>query len=239
MRYRIILLCFIGIFFSCNPITERMETFAIHGIDVSHYQAQINWPLVAQQNIKFAFVKATEGESLKDSLFAKNWTAMKEVGLHRGAYHFFRPTKPASIQADHFLKQVQLEPGDLPPVLDVEVTDGVEEGPLLSRMKTWLAIVERHCGIRPIIYTNLNFYHRHLAGYFDDYPIWIARYSSRTPQLASGQKWQFWQYGNRGKLEGIHGYVDFNVFHGDYEELTEMTYQPHLIPSTFPISFVD
>ncbi len=226
MRYRFILLCFMGIFFSCNPITERMENYAVHGIDVSHYQAKIDWPVVAEQNIDFAFVKATEGESLKDSLFTNNWVAMKDVGIHRGAYHFFRPANSATKQADHFIQQVQLEFGDLPPVLDIEVIDGVEEGHLISRVKTWLAIVERNYGIRPIIYTNINFYNRYLEGYFDDYPMWIARYNTKKPQLPNGQEWMFWQYGNRGKLSGIDGYVDFNVFKGQYDQLTAMTLQP-------------
>lgn len=216
-----------------------MENFAVHGIDVSHYQSRINWPLVAQQDISFAFVKATEGESLKDSLFVHNWQSLKEVGIRRGAYHFFRPTKSATQQADHFLQQVQLEAGDLPPVLDIEVTDGMEEGPLLSRLKTWLTIVERTLGIRPIIYTNLNFYHKYLVGHFDEYPVWIARYSSRTPQLASGQKWQFWQYGNRGQLKGINGFVDFNVFHGTEAELNELSFPAKVDPSTYPLSYAN
>lgn len=236
MSYRIVILFLIGISFSCNPTTERMESFAVHGIDVSHYQSHINWPLVAQQNVSFAFVKATEGESLKDSMFQINWAAMKKANIYRGAYHFFRPANSPTKQADHFLKQVRLEPGDLPPVLDVEVMDGVEEDHLISRLKTWLTIVERAYGIRPVIYTNLNFYNRYLDGYFDDYPLWIARYSTQTPQLVSGQEWSFWQYGDRGKLDGINGYVDFNVFHGSYETLTEMTFQPHLVPTSPPIS---
>ena len=223
----IVLLLLVGVlFFSCNPITERMDGYEVHGIDVSHYQANIDWTKVAQQNISFAFVKASEGETLKDSLFLTNWNALKKEGIYRGAYHFFRPSISATAQALHFIEQVDLEKGDLPPVLDIEVMDGVSEERLISGLKKWLSIVENEYQIRPIIYTNLNYYQKHLAAHFSDYPMWIARYSEHNPRLNGNQKWQFWQYGDRGQIKGIDGFVDFNVFAGSIEELEAMTIMP-------------
>ena len=204
---------------SCDSDTKRLESFEVHGIDVSHYQAEVNWEMVAQQDIHFAFIKASEGETYRDSFFLRNWEEMKDVGIMRGAYHFFRPTLSAQAQAENFAEFVSLEEGDLPPVLDVELMDGTSKVDLLNGVRTWLYSVEIKLGIKPIIYTNQKFYHQYLAGHFDDYPIWIARYNHRQPHLPGGKEWDFWQYGNRGKLQGVYGDVDFNVFRGTREEL--------------------
>ncbi len=215
-----------SIVLSCQGPTVRMDGFAVHGIDVSHYQALIDWDTVAEQDIHFAFVKATEGITLNDSLYCRNWDHIKRAGIYRGAYHFFRPSFSAEDQARNFMQWVELEVGDLPPVLDVEVLDGVSKARLITGVKTWLFLTEIHYNVKPIIYTNLKFYNKYLAGHFNDYPLWIARYNSREPTLANGSQWRFWQYGNRGRLAGIDGNVDFNVFAGTLEELEHLCVQP-------------
>lgn len=211
---------------SCTVDTKRMENYGVQGIDVSHYQSSVDWPVVAAQGFDFAFVKATEGATLNDSLFCRNWPEMKKAGLIRGAYHFFRPKTPVAEQVDNFSSWVELEHGDLPPVLDVEVLDGVDKIQLITGIRTWLFMVELKYNIRPIIYTNLKFYNRHLAGQFDDYPLWIARYHWREPVLACGRTWDFWQYGNRGRMDGVRGFVDFNVFNGDRSALEALCLAP-------------
>lgn len=221
---RTILCISLLIFFaqSCEKETLRMDKFSVHGIDVSHHQKKILWDTVAAQQVHFAFVKATEGVNFSDSLFCFNWSEMKRVGIKRGAYHFYRPNSSPMLQAFNFNQWVEIETGDLPPVLDVEVLDGADPLHLLSGLRTWLTLVEwRHC-IKPIIYTNLKFYNTYLAGHFDDYPVWIARYNSSEPILASGRDWLFWQYGNRGTIAGIQGHVDFNVFKGDFTRLDSL-----------------
>lgn len=215
------LLC--ALLIACERETVRRVDFAVEGIDVSHYQSHIDWPTVADQGMQFAFVKATEGATHVDSLFCRNWDEMRQAGLVRGAYHFYRPRTPAELQAIQFIHRVELAPGDLPPVLDVEVLDGVSNDLLLDGLRTWLFLAELHYGVKPILYTNLKFYNRHLAGHFTDYPLWIARYNEREPVLACGSAWDFWQYGNRGTLPGIDGYVDFNVFSGDSLALLDLT----------------
>ena len=210
---------------SCGGVTERKEGFEVHGIDVSRYQSDIDWTKVAEQDISFAFVKASEGETISDQFFCKNWDEMKEAGIRRGAYHFFRPKTSVLTQAQKFLDNVILEEGDLPPVLDVEVMDNVSEIALISRMRTWLEIVEFELQIRPIIYTNLKFYNKYLADHFPEYPVWIARYNDYfEPMLTNGLDWSFWQYGNKGRLEGIEGFVDFNVFKGTERDLAKMCF---------------
>lgn len=218
-RIVLILVLILSLLPACQEETTRRSDYTIQGIDVSRYQATVDWDIIASQNMHFAFIKATEGETHTDDHFVTNWTNIKKAGLRRGAYHFFRPRTPANRQADHFVRYVQLTPGDLPPVLDIEVTDGVNPARLVNQVKTWLTLIERHYGIKPIVYTNLKFYNKYLAGQVDEYPLWIARYHHKAPQTASGQAWQFWQYGDRGKITGIDGFVDLNVFRGSWEEL--------------------
>lgn len=218
MRY-VIAISIACLILSCNEITERMPVYEVHGIDVSHYQAQVKWDIVAAQKIDFAFVKATEGVTHTDSLFCSNWKSIRDAGLKRGAYHFFRPGRSAFEQARNFIDNVKLEAGDLPPVLDVEVSDEVAHDKVIERIQSWLEIIEFHYQIRPIIYTNLKFYNRYIASNFDDYPVWIARYNTKTPYLGKNKDWLFWQYGDRGQLKGINGFVDFNVFRGSLSEL--------------------
>ena len=160
------------------PIPAEYE---IHGIDVSKYQQRISWEAVKSmqvQHIKlgFAFIKATEGISNTDSYFKRNWKNAKEVGITRGAYHFFISTKDGTTQAKNFIKRVNLETGDLPPVLDVEQTFGASPTQIRREVKEWLDVAEGHYGVRPIIYTNVDFYENYLQGHFDDYDLWVAHY---------------------------------------------------------------
>lgn len=231
MRVCFTLLLLVVLLSACTDETRRFRQYEVHGIDVSHYQSKIDWEKVAAQSIEFAFIKASEGQTYQDSLFQKNWAAIKEVGLKRGAYHFFRPKVPAMEQAENFAEAVQLEAGDLPPVLDVEVMDGVSKIELINNLRTWLYVIEIKYGVKPIIYTNLKFYYQYLAGHFDEYPLWVARYSSWKPKLPAEKEWVFWQYGNKGRLEGIKGDVDFNVFQGGMEELERLCVVPRPVTS--------
>ncbi|MFT5168011.1 MAG: lysozyme [Saprospiraceae bacterium] len=213
---------------SCNTVTERMPYYEVHGIDVSHYQSIVNWDTIAVQKIDFVFVKATEGEEIADSLFRDNWMNINRVGLKRGAYHFFRPKGSAYKQAQNFIDNVRLEEGDLPPVLDVEVADGISAEEIVKSIRAWIEIIENHYQIKPIIYTNLNFYDGYIDQNFDGYPIWIARYNTQKPYLGNKRDWHFWQYGNKGQLPGIDGFVDFNVFKGTLLDLESicLSYDP-------------
>ncbi|MCB0704817.1 MAG: glycoside hydrolase family 25 protein [Saprospiraceae bacterium] len=233
MRRSSFLLCLVFIFLECHFPTVRMDKFEVHGIDVSHHQSRIAWDSIQAAQIHFAFVKATEGGDWRDSLFCYNWEEMEHAKLIRGAYHFYRPARSPHLQAINFLEQVHLEVGDLPPVLDVEITDGVSKEALIAGIKIWLLEMELHFNVKPIIYTNLKFYYQYLAGQFEDYPIWIARYREREPKLAAGKDWDFWQYGNRGRLAGINGDVDFNVFKGTIEELESYCIQSNVFSFAF------
>ena len=238
MKYLVVILVMTLFLYSCEQDTERLEQFEVHGIDVSHHQQLINWDSLSQNDLHFVFIKATEGEAHIDSLFCYNWSESQRIDLHRGAYHFFRPGKSPVRQAKHFIRNVHMLPGDLPPVLDVEITEDYNAEQIAANMHIWLTEVEMHYQIKPIIYTNLKFYHTHLSGYFPDYPIWIARYNYRPPFLDHQKPWLFWQYGNRGKLSGVNGYIDFNVFNGTLADLEALAYHPSL-SVVFPRSYIN
>lgn len=226
MKYLIPFLIGICLLQSCHSPTERLEGYEVHGIDVSRYQQLINWDTVATQPIDFVFLKATEGETLVDTHFKYNWATTKKKGLKRGAYHFFHPTLAATTQATNFINTVSLEYGDLPPVVDFEVINGVSKKQVIHRLRSWLNIIEKHYQIRPIIYTNQKLYKRYIADHFADHIIWMARYNQDMPVMKHPQDWHFWQYGNRGVVKGIEGPVDLNVFNGSYLELEKLCYSP-------------
>lgn len=193
--------------------------YTIHGIDVSHYQRNINWELVKSMKkkniqIQFAFIKATESNYKVDAYFFRNWTGSKENGIIRGAYHYFDASNDAKQQAILYSQVVSLKKGDLPPVIDIENTNGVSDELLCKKLQTCLKYTEAHFGIKPIIYTYADFYEDHLAGKFDDYPLWIAHYTAnKNPSVK--RQWHFWQHHETGRVNGIQGPVDFNVFNGD------------------------
>ena len=169
--------------------------------------------------LRFVFVKATEADDFQDSLFQYNWSALADSRLIRGAYHFFRPQISAELQANNFISMVTLSPGDLAPVLDIETLDNVAPQLVASAAAQWLSFVEVHYQIKPIVYSSMDFYEKYLKAELGDYPRWIARYNRLAPET---EGWKFWQYSNRGMVDGIEGDVDLNVFNGNKSDLEQL-----------------
>lgn len=200
--------------------------YQVHGIDISFYQQLVYWPSVKKMSEKdvkigFVFIKATEGLSNTDKQFKRNWLLAKESGISRGAYHFFIATKDGAMQAKNFIKNVKLEPGDLPPVLDIEQLYGVPPTLMRQRITTWLQMVEAAYHVKPIIYSNADFYNRNLGDAFNKYPLWVAHYFENNQPRVS-RDWVFWQHSSGGKVNGITSFVDFNVFNGDSAAFNEL-----------------
>lgn len=202
------------------------EAYVIHGIDVSRYQQIIAWEEVKAMQVKhiklgFAFIKATEGIGNTDPQFRRNWRRAKSNDIIRGAYHFFIGSKDGRLQAEHFIKKVELSPGDMPPVLDIEQLNGATPQQIKKEAREWLDIVENHYKVKPIIYTNIDFYKRNLGSDFDAYPLWVAHYyEEKQPRIQRG--WIFWQHNDQGNVNGITSKVDFNVFSGDSLEFRNL-----------------
>lgn len=196
--------------------------YKVHGIDISHYQGKINWKMLEQTRqgqfpIQFIFMKATEGGDYPDKRFVANFDSAKAHGFIRGAYHFYNPKTDADKQADFFINSVKLEPGDLPPVLDIE-KKGKDIGKLQADLKHWLRRIENHYGVKPIIYASYKFKNRYLNdSVFNSYPYWIAHYYVDSVQYKGD--WKFWQHTDVGTLPGIKEQVDLNIFNGGIEGL--------------------
>lgn len=208
--------------------TNYPEGYEIHGIDISHYQGNIDWARLREDQIegcqvRFIVMKATEGVGVLDDNFNDNFFQAKEYGFIRGAYHFWSNKSTPREQAYYFLKQVHLEDGDLPPVLDVEhKPENRSVEAFQTDILTWLHIVEDKYHAKPIIYTNYKFKEDYLsAPVFDDYPYWIAHYYVKKVEYKG--KWKFWQHTDVGQLSGIKGYVDFNIYNGSYYDLKKLT----------------
>ena len=201
--------------------------YSIHGIDVSYYQGKIDWEKVKTMQdedvkIKFAFIKATEGLMRVDPYFQRNWREAPKAGIICGAYHYFKPAKSGKWQARFFLQNVKPEKGDLPPVVDIEELKGTTVDKMRVELKAFLKYVEDQTGVKPLIYTNIQFYEDYLKGHFDGYYLWIAHYYKKKLRVSKDTKWLFWQHTDRATINGINHVVDMNVFKGDSVELGKL-----------------
>ena len=237
----LIAIAYIGLFyyFFVGPYSFRWKAiygeptypdgYNVRGIDISHYQTNIKWEKLRNASInndpvRFVIIKATEGQDLFDDDFNDNFYQAKENDFIRGAYHFFVPGIDAAKQANFFLHQVHLVPGDLPPVLDIEKEGKLTKKQLQKDVKKWLDIVEEKYGVKPILYTSYKFKKDYLDDpVFNEYPYWIAHYYIN--KLEYKGDWIMWQHTDCGKVDGIKGFVDCNIFNGTVKDLEAFTIQ--------------
>ena len=213
----------------------------IYGIDISKYQHgkgkkkySIDWGRLRITHlgsisrktvsgtvnfpIRYIYIKSTEGKTMLNPYYKKDYRAARTHGFKVGTYHFFSTVSPAAEQANHFLKHSIIQKGDFPPVLDVEpLPSQIKKmggpGVLFARVRTWLRLVERATGSKPILYISQTFVNRYLPMAPDlkrNYQVWIARYGEYKPDIHL----VYWQLCPDGKVAGIMGEVDINVFNG-------------------------
>ncbi len=198
------------------------KKYDVLGVDVSSYQGDINWHMLQQQGVKFAFIKATEGSSFKDSFIASNLKNAADTNIYFSAYHFFSFDSSGKTQAQNFINTVGKNQISLPPVVDVEFYGGKSKNPpnvsetteILSQLLNGL---ENYYGKKPIIYTTLPVYLMYIKNSFSDYPLWIRNVRCEPFML----NWSFWQYSGKGLLSGYNGnekYIDLNVYNGTINE---------------------
>lgn len=222
----------------------------IYGIDISKHQHikgrkryQINWKKLrithlgnisrktvagnVNYPIRFIYIKSTEGKSIVNPYYKKDYSAARAHGYKVGTYHFFSTRTPAAAQANHFLRHSCIRRGDFPPVLDLEpshsqISKMGGPGVLFARVRTWLRLVERATGVKPILYISQIFVNRYLPAAPDlkhNYKIWIARYGEYKPDIHL----VYWQLCPDGRVAGIHGAVDINVFNGYQDAFTKFS----------------
>ncbi len=218
--------------YDCTLREENMAT--VPGIDVSYWQSGIDWPKVRATGQRFVIIKASEGATYADPTFNNDWSGAKAAGLLRAPYCFFHPGQDAQKQADFFCNTVkaQNDLGELPPALDLEVTDGVTKDKIIARAKTWLDAVESAFGRKPMIYGGVAFLQTNFSelgggppAWVKDYPFWLGWYPTQytdgmTPLMPTGWfTWNFWQYSETGYLNGVNTKVDLDVFNGTLQDL--------------------
>jgi lysozyme len=193
------------------------------GVDVSYYQGSINWSSVRAAGVGFAFIRVSDGIGKHDPKFASYWAGAKNAGLIRGAYQFFRPNQSVTAQADLMINSIgTLRPGDLAPVIDVEVTGGLGASTVAADVRQWVDRVRAATGVAPIVYTGKYFWRDQVGGSTAEAanPLWIAQYTSQCPDLPSPwTTWKFWQYSDTGHVAGISGGVDVDRFNGSMADL--------------------
>jgi lysozyme len=187
----------------------------VQGVDVSKYQGTIDFTKIKAAGNTYVFVKATEGITGVDPDYARNMAAARAAGLVVGSYHFYETDDDPSAQFGNFRQHADVKPGDLPPVVDIEVLAKGSRPDLADDLKSFLAQLEQAYGAKPILYSGVSFANEYLAG-FGAYPLWVAEYTSApAPKVPTGwTTWTFWQYSQSGTVSGIGGAVDMDRFNG-------------------------
>ena len=221
-----------------------MSTKYVHGVDVAVYEPNVDWQALRKQEYLFAFIRATSSTSYVDPVFAEHWEGARQAGILRGAYHYLFAGQDAKVQADHFLKTVGSDKGELPPVVDLEdaFNDGVPNRKIIATCKAFLDIIEPAFGRTPIVYSRKTYLDAKVTtfgrapGWAGNYDLWLAQYpfefnpasfpNVNMPQQAKGWRdWKFWQYSEKAFLEGVTDEIgrptaiDLNLFRGTKAEL--------------------
>ncbi len=206
-----------------EPQLPQPEDYAVKGVDVSYYQGDIDWNVLAEdEHAMFAFIKATEGSSHVDEKFAENWENARKAGVYVGAYHFVSFESPGETQADNFIATVPKQANSLPPVLDLElyneevILNPPDKEHVHEILDAMIEKLESHYGVKPIIYTSSNLYVKYLLGSYGDCELWMS--NTKCEPLAD---WDFWQYSFEGYLPGMWADnipIDLNVYNGTEEE---------------------
>lgn len=207
------------------PLLAAPQEFSVHGIDVSKYQGEIDWEAARQGGVAFAYIKATEGGDRIDPTFLANWNGAAAAGIPRGAYHFWYFCRPAAEQMAWFKSQVPVDPKALPPVLDMEWNPDSPtcrlrppRDEVLREMRAALKELERNYGKRPVIYVSVDFHRDRLVDELSDYPFWVRSVAGYPTLRYDRRKWTFWQYTGTGRVAGVTGEVDRNVFAGSPQD---------------------
>jgi len=225
-------LFFCGILQINNPSKQR---YPVTGVDVSSYQGNINWEELSRNDIKFAYIKATEGSSYVDPKFKYNWEEAGKTELRIGAYHFFSFDSPGITQAENFINTVPIQEDTLPPVIDVELYGDKEqnlpdEATVKQELGIMIELLEDHYGKAPILYVTEKTYKLYIDKHFPNSSLWV-RSVYEKPKYINNDKWILWQYSNRKILSGYRGkerFIDMNVYNGTVEEFDINTLCPNI-----------
>lgn len=219
-----------GDYLSTKPMPETPTSHMQHaqGLDLSKWQGQVDFPDLAQRKFAFVFLKASEGANTQDPTYRTNLVQARQIGLRVGSYHFYDSNVAPDEQLQNFFRSVDIQSGDLPPVIDVETiatnTSQALKAGFTQDVKTFAQGISDRYKIKPIIYTGRSFANsNNLAATLSEYPLWIADWGVSEPTLPKGwNSWLFWQYTDTGSAKGINGKIDLNLFSGDQDGLNRI-----------------
>lgn len=195
-------------------LTLSAQKNSYSGIDVSHHNGQISWNLVKKnKKIKFVYIKASEGKTYVDPQYQRNIRNARKAGLKVGSYHFFRMTSGAHAQFQHMKSVIKKNEQDLIPMIDVETTDHYPVKQTRDSLRVFLKLVERHYGVKPMIYGTNRSYNTICGIWFNRYKLYLGRYGSNPPKIRGSEHYLIWQYSEKGKIKGIPKSVDLCRFH--------------------------
>jgi lysozyme len=206
-----------------NPLTQDYT----QGVDVSAHQGRIDWDALARADVRFAYIKATEGATFVDPRFGANWRDAGRAGVRRGAYHRFTLCRSAAAQAANFLRTVPRAGDALPPAVDVENFEDCASPNAAAEIEQFLNTIEARYGARPILYVTRQFHDAHER----DFPrerFWIR--SLYAPPAFRRGDWVIWQHHNHAQRPGIEAPVDLDAFRGD--EAALLRFAGHREPVT-------
>jgi lysozyme len=188
----------------------------VKGIDVSHYQKNIDWEKVANAGVDFVYIKATEGATYVDPMFKKNIEGAKKAKILVGVYHFFRMTSTPEKQFENFKKAMKGYEMDLVPMIDVEVSEKYNTKEVRKNLDKFIALIKEEYGVPPMIYGTQRSYNTHCAPKYNKYHLYIGRYGSNPPVIKGEGTYTIWQYTETGRIDGITECVDICRFNPKY-----------------------
>ena len=199
-------------------VPPRRDGALIDGIDVSSHQGDIDWAKVtANDDLRFAYVKATEGATYRSPHYQSNVRQAQRHGLLVGSYHYLSTTSTISEQYANFVGAMSTVTQDLIPMIDVEDRGTWSRSQLIDSLALLAGMLEHQYKRRPMIYSTMDFYNQNLSPQFNRYPLYIGRYSTARPSISWDGDYTIWQFTEDGIMAGINVYVDMARFHPDHD----------------------
>ena len=198
-------------------VVDRSK-YPIVGIDISSHNGDIDFYKVKNDDFSFVIIKASEGEDVLDSLFTTNYNRAKANGLKVGAYHYFRKNTDGINQAKNFVEAVGWRKLDLPLVIEVEdeINDNVSDDITMKNLNFMIDNLQSR-GFKVMIYTNGNGYKKYVKDRpFVNVNLWLC--SFKKPDDIAHIPHQLQQYSHHGRVNGINGDVDLDVFNGNEKQ---------------------
>lgn len=188
--------------------------YELQGVDVSHFQGDIDWEVLKDQGISFAYIKATEGSSHVDTRLEENYLGAKDSGMVYGFYHFLSFESAPENQMENFKAAVGSFEMNLVPAIDIEWYGDLRDNPpdqtvVLDILSKMISLLEEEYGQKPVVYTTQSFYLKYLSGEDINAYMWI-----RNVYFYPFQDFVIWQYTDRAVMDGYSGqekYIDRDV----------------------------